>query len=224
MTAEVGQGDGLRVVDQRVGGDIELLVRRLIELKDFRPHSEPDVDMRCGGHEGFENVRIRSNNFVGHLAAQSLDSLHRGAFPAKKHGAVECEMQIVDPVQRIEIRRASVSLEFVVDLGCRKIAVEHILIVAAQDIDMRSHVHKMPGIRNQILQPVAMAQSPFRVRRHFHQVNVHVQEPRMIPGARQLLKCMFQNCHGLGVEPSGFGTPVWKSHNCQGVRFIKASA
>ena len=60
------------------------------------------------------------------------------------------------------------------------VALHHVRIFPAQHIDMRRHVLQMTGIRHQVDQRIAGVQGPLRVRRHFHQVQIHVQQSGML--------------------------------------------
>ena len=198
VPAEIGQCHCFGVVDQRIGGDIQFLVHGLIKLEDVSPHAEADVDVRRRGDEGLEDVRIRANHLVGHFPAQANHSIDRRSLLAEEHRAVEREMQVVNAVERVEVRRARVGLEPVVDVGRGQVSIKDVLVVSAEYVDVRGHVHEMAGIRHEVLEPVAVTEGAFGVRRHLHQVDVHVQQARMIPGARGLFKGALKDSHSLG--------------------------
>ena len=62
---------------------------------------------------------------------------------------------------------------------------------------MRRHVQEMPRLGYQRAQGVTVAQRLLGVRRHLHQVDIHVQEPGMLPCPRQRGKGIVQNGNGF---------------------------
>ena len=65
---------------------------------------------------------------------------------------------------------------------------------------MGRHVDQVPGIGADVAQPVALAQRAFGMRRHLHQVDIEVQQPRVIPGAGDARKSGVEDLDGLGGQ------------------------
>ncbi len=64
-------------------------------------------------------------------------------------------------------------------------------------------MYQMTRIRDKRHKPITVWQCLFRDRGHFHQVNIEMQQPRMIPGGRVLVKSAFQ------YRPRLFCRSIW---------------
>ena len=62
---------------------------------------------------------------------------------------------------------------------------------------MDRHVEQMSGVRHEAAQPTAMAKCALRMRRHFHQMNLHVQQARMAPRTVKGVERTFQDRYGF---------------------------
>ena len=113
-------------------------------------------------------------------------------------------MQVVDAVDRIEILRPRVGREFFIHLRRAVVAPNHALIVAAKHVDVGGHVHQMPRVGDQIDKPVAVAERQFRPGRHFHKVDIKMQEAGMVPGRRVARESGLENRADFGGR-SAFG-------------------
>ena len=60
------------------------------------------------------------------------------------------------------------------------VAVNHLLVVAAENINVGWHVNEMARIGNEAAQRISGAQGPFGVGRHLHEVEIHVEHAGMV--------------------------------------------
>lgn len=82
-------------------------------------------------------------------------------------------------VKRIKVDRSFQHLKLPVGDDRRVIGVDDRLIVAAEYIDVRRHVLQMARVRHEAAQPVSHLQRYFGIRRHLHQVDIHVEQTGM---------------------------------------------
>ena len=92
------------------------------------------------------------------------------------------------------------------------IALDHGLVVAAQDIDMGRHVMEMACIGYEAMKGIGRLESPFRMGRHLHHMDMHVKDPGMPPGAFDPVEGGLENLDGFHRirsfrRPGGFEIP-----------------
>ena len=91
-------------------------------------------------------------------------------------------MVIAHAAAGIEVERAPLLIELEVGLDRCLVPVHHVLIMPAQNIYVRWHVDQVPSIRHQSAQRIASLQRFFWKGRHFHQVNIEMQQAGMLHG------------------------------------------
>ena len=92
-------------------------------------------------------------------------------------------MIIVAAIEGIKIDGAFARQVFLVSDGGLAVAVNHLLVVAAENINVGWHVNEMARIGNEAAQRITGAQGPLRVRRHFHEVEIHMEHAGMAHAA-----------------------------------------
>jgi hypothetical protein len=170
------------------------------------------------GHEAFEPVGHGRRLYLEQLLRQVCGHLIRGLQGrlalAQEHRAIKLEVIVVAAIERIEVERPlAFQIDPIGDDG-PGIGHHHLPVVAAENVDVGGHVLQVAGIRHQAAQIVAGSKRPLGMGRHLHQVNVHVQEPRMAPvaGLLHLLHGLFQDrdrLQGVGAlgRQAGFQVP-----------------
>ena len=105
-------------------------------------------------------------------------------------------MIIVAAVEGIEIDGTfALQIFFVGDRGLA-VAVDHFLVVAAENINVGRHVDEMARIGNEAAQRITGAQGPLGVGRHLHEVDIHVEHAGML---HAVWSChgAFEHCYGF---------------------------
>ena len=108
-----------------------------------------------------------------------------GPVPAEEHRAVNLEVIVVAPIEGVEVDASLALQELAVRFDRGVIGLHHRPVVAAQHVDVRGHVPQVAGVRHQVAQQVACGEGALGMRRHLHQVDVHVQQAgvgRFAPG------------------------------------------
>ena len=107
--------------------------------------------------------------------------------PAEEQRRVDREVAVVRVIERVEPHPALPRDVLLVDLDRAQVRVERALVVAAQHVDVRRHVHEVAGVGDERAQPVRDRQRLLGERRHLHQVHVEVREPgvRAAAGTRE---------------------------------------
>ncbi|OPZ50356.1 MAG: hypothetical protein BWY91_02869 [bacterium ADurb.BinA028] len=105
----------------------------------------------------------------------------------EEQSAVDLEVQVVRPIKRVEVQRPPLGNKRRVGRDRGTVRRDHPAVVTAQHIKVGRHVLQMPRVRHQSSEQVRDRQRPLGGRRHLHQVDVHVQEARMLraPGGSQ---------------------------------------
>ena len=101
--------------------------------------------------------------FGGQGFDQFLRSLERRTRLTKKHRAVNLEVVVVAAVQRVEVERPGSLEVLVIGQDRAVVARHHVVVVAAQHVDVRRHVLQVAGVRHQVDQRVAGGERPLRV-------------------------------------------------------------
>ena len=83
---------------------------------------------------------------------------------------------------------------------------------------------RCPASGTSVAQRVGRPQRPFGLRRHLHEVDVHVQQAGVVAGRRPAPSPAPARASASTVSAPSAGSPVVMSHSCHGVRFISASA
>ena len=155
------------------------------------PAPEPDEHVHPHRHEALEPVRhgrdLHPQQVLGDRRGQLVRSLQGGLRLAEEHRAVDLEVVVVRPVQRVEVHPAPAGPELLVGLDRGVVGRHDARIVAAQHVQMRRHVPQVARVRHQVAEQVPGAEGGFRGGRHLHQVDVHVQDAgvRLPAGAGQ---------------------------------------
>jgi len=88
----------------------------------------------------------------------------------------------VHPVERVEVHRTLARGEPVVRGDRVRVRGNDAAVVAAQHVDVGRHVLQVAAVGDEIPEPVGDPQRAFWLRRHFHQVDVHVQDAWVCSG------------------------------------------
>ena len=159
-----------------------------------------DKDVKLDRYEGFQPVghgrRFHAQQFFGNGGRHFLSRFESRAILAKEHGAVGLEMIVMAAVEGIEIDGAFAGQVFLVGDGGLAVAVNHLFVMAAENINVGRHVYEMARIGNEAAQRVTGAQGPFGVGRHLHEVDIHVEHAGMAHAV--------WNCHGTFEHRYGF--------------------
>ena len=115
------------------------------------------------------------------VSISSCAACHGRPVLAEEHRPVDGEVVVVGAVERVDVHRPLAGQELAVGDDRLLVVDQHVAVVAAEHVDVGGHVDQVPGIRHQIAQPVARPQRALREGRHLHQVDVEMQEPRMVP-------------------------------------------
>ena len=144
--------------------------------------------MQLHRHEALEPVGHRRGFDAQQVLRQSRDHFvggFEGRFKlAEEHRAIELEVKIVAAIERIEIVGAFACEIFAVGRDRAAVAVDDILVEAAKHVDMGRHVEEMARIGNEVAQGVRRPQGLLRGGRHLHEMDVHVEQTRMLHAAR----------------------------------------
>ena len=100
-------------------------------------------------------------------------------------------------IERVEPHPALLRDVLLVDLDRAQVRVERALVVAAQHVDVRRHVHEVAGVGDERAQSVRDRQRLLGDRRHLHQVHVQMGESRVREPAGQRERALE---HLLGLE------------------------
>ena len=109
------------------------------------------------------------------MVAQLIGGFQGRSVLAEEHRRIEFEVVVVAAVEGVEIDRPFLFQVFAVGLDRPAVGDHGAAVIAAEHVDVRRHMAQVSGVRHQVAQDIAGAQRPFRVRRHFHGVDVHVQ-------------------------------------------------
>ena len=188
--------DRLGVMDH---GDV-----RAIELSDLPAALRDDLAPFAEAHQhvllhrqiAFEEIRHRRRLNPQHgfrnRRDQFLGRRDRRRVLAEEHRAIDREMEIVDDIDQVDAGIVGVGEKLAVGLQRLLIIDQHVAVMPAQHVEMRRHVDEVAGIRHDVAQPVAGAQRAFREWRHLHQVNIEMQQARVIPRRRDPVERVFQ--------------------------------
>ena len=135
-------GDPLAIPSHRGGDGVQVWVIGQWLIDECLPPSEPHESVSAKRHVTLEEVGewAIANKLAGDGGMHRVDRFHCGAELAKEHCAVQLEMVIVGAIHRVEIHRAVVLPIQQVGVDASVVTSNHILVVAAQDIDMGRHV------------------------------------------------------------------------------------
>ena len=179
------------------------------------PSSEPHQHVNPQRHERLQPVRHRrrlDRQQIGRqLAGEFGRGIQRGARIALEHRGVHHEVQVVRPVQRVEVQRPFAVDETPIHLYRSQIRHHRIAVIAAQHVDVAGHVLQVARVGHQIPQQVRGGQRVLRTGRHLHGVQVEVQDAGVCPaggGGKRLV----ENPLGLhhpraGRRLAGSGVP-----------------
>ncbi len=165
---------------------------------------QPDSDV------ALEEIRHRrrgnAQEFLRHRLDQLVGGSNRRIVLAQEHRAVGREVIIVYTVARVEIHRPDVVVELTVGDDGLLVPQHRVTIVAALDVDVRRHVGEVAHIGADLAQPIAGDQRRFGMRRHFHQMDVQMQQAGVAHRARQRTERALQ--HLARFSRSGVGRGV----------------
>ncbi len=179
-----GEGDASRVVAHRRGHRVQLGVGGHRQGQDVVPAAEADQHVDPHGEEGLQPVGHGRARHTQQLFRDGRLQLGRGPEGdlalAEEHGAVDLEVVVVRAVQGVEVHRPGPGVELLVGRDRRGVVGDHSPVVAAEHLQVRGHVQEVPGVRHQAAQPVRDGQRRLGCRGHLHQVDVHVDHPRVL--------------------------------------------
>ena len=164
---------------------------------DFAPFAEAHEYVLLHRQIAFEEIRHRRRRNAQHRLRnrgdQFLGQGDCGLVLAEKHRAVDREVEIVDDVDQVDARIVRISEEPAVGRQRLLVIEQNVIVVPAQHVEMRRHVDEVTGIGDDLAQPVAGPQCYLRKRRHLHQVDIEVQQARVIPCRRDFVESIFQH-------------------------------
>ena len=103
-------------------------------------------------HESLEPIGHRRaldpQQLLGQIGDHLVCRLECRLVLAEEHRAIEPEVIVVAPIERIEILRPPLLEEFAVAGDGPAVPVAYILVVAAQHVDVGRHVHEVARIGN----------------------------------------------------------------------------
>ena len=126
----------------------------------------------------------------------------------QEHRAIEFEVNVVDARIGIEVERSVFGQELQVGFDCSGIPHHHVVVMPALKVDMRRHVVQVSAVGNDAAQLVSGPQGGLGDRRHFHHVNVAMQQAGMAfrallfhrsNGVFQDLACFQRGCTFTGL-------------------------
>ncbi len=88
-------------------------------------------------------------------------------------------------------------------LDRRLVPAHHVFVLAAQHVDVAGHMHQMARIRHQRAQNIASLQCFFGEGRHFHEMDVKMQQTGMRHAARQAHMTLQQGAGFGGCRAAG---------------------
>ena len=155
-------GGGIRhtpsVVDGGGCGAVQLRVRGRSGGDQVLPAAEPDQDVDPQRDERLEPVghrrRLDGEQLGGQLTGEFVGSLHRHRRVSLEHRRIHDEVQVVRPVQRIEVQRTGSFDEPAVGAHRRQVGHHRVPVIAAQHVDVTGHVGEMSGIGHQPAQQI----------------------------------------------------------------------
>ena len=150
------------------------------QREDVLPHPEADEHVQAHGDERLEVVGHRRlldpQQLLGQRGLEVGGDAQRDLRPAEEHRPVDREVAVVRVVERVEPDPALARDVLLVDLDRAQVRLERALVVAAQHVDVRRHVHQVAGVGDERAQLVGDRQRLLGERRHLHQVHVEVHE------------------------------------------------
>ena len=177
--------DAAAVVDGRGGGAVQLGVVGQRLGDQLVPPAEPDQHVHPQGHERLQPVghrrRLDREQLGRELRREFVGGLQRRRVLALEHRRVDDEVQVVRPVQRVEVQRTRAVDEPPICLHRSVIGHDRAAVVTAQHVDVAGHVLQVAGVGHQAAQQVGRGQGVLGVRRHLHGVQVEVQHAGMAP-------------------------------------------
>ena len=157
--------------------------------------------MQAHGDERLEVVGHRRlldpQQLLGQRGLEVGGDAQRDLRPAEEHRPVDREVAVVRVVERVEPDPALARDVLLVDLDRAQVRLERALVVAAQHVDVRRHVHEVAGVGDERAQLVGDRQRLLGERRHLHQVHVEVHESGVRAAAGPLERALE---HLLGLE------------------------
>jgi hypothetical protein len=193
--------DAFGVVQHCRGHAVQLRVGGQWRGDDVRPAAEPDQGVHLHRHEPFQPVRHQRHfdpeQFFRDGRGELVGGVQRGLRLPQEHRAVDLEVVVVRPVQRVEVHGTTQREELLVGRDRGGVRGHHPPVVAAQHVEMRRHVPQVARVRDQFAQPVSRLQRVLRPGRHLHQMDVQVQYTGVIPALRVGQRPVQ---HGLGLD------------------------
>src|SRR5690606_30968380 len=97
-----------------------------------------------------------------------------------EHRAVDREVDVVGPVEGVEVHGARAGQILLVRGGGEDVVRHDAPVVAAQHLEVGRHVEQVPGVGYGAAQPVGDGEGRFGGRRHLHQVDVQVDDAGVV--------------------------------------------
>ncbi len=144
--------------------------------------------MQLHRHEALKPIghgrRFDAQHVRGQRRNHFVSGFEGGLQLPEQHRAIEFEVKIVAAVECIEIAGTFACEIFAVGDNCLAVAVDGILVEAAKHVDMSCHVYQMTRIRNEAAYGIRCPEGFLWSGRHFHEMDIHVEQTRMLHAAR----------------------------------------
>ena len=157
--------------------------------------------MRLHCHEAFEVVRhwgrFDAQHVFGCCFAQARQG-RAGRFQlSQKQRAIEHEVVVVLSVAGVDVERPFAVVIFPVGVHRFLVPENDVVVVAAEHVDVRGHMHEMACVRDKGAQDVSLPKGRLGRRGHLHQVDVEVQQTGVRHGVGAAGKGVFKRAFGL---------------------------
>ena len=86
---------------------------------------------------------------------------------------------IVDAVQRVEVQAPTRGHKVLVGDDRPLVVLDHPVVVAQQDVDVRGHVDQVAGVGDELPELVGRLERVVGMPRHLHEMDVEMQETRV---------------------------------------------
>eukprot|EP00968_Pinguiococcus_pyrenoidosus_P005234 scaffold336_cov250-Pinguiococcus_pyrenoidosus.AAC.4 len=125
--------------------------------------------------------------------------------PSRHHGGVDAHVVVVRTVEAIEGVYAAGSRVGLVGLDGLLVRLDGCLPIPEEHVDVRRHVHQVPGQRKDVLHRLEIRHGGSEVRGELHQMQVHVEQAWVL---RVSLQRLFQHVPRFRSGPSDHFAPV----------------
>src|SRR5690606_3590467 len=123
---------------------------------------------------------LHLQQLLGDRRLQPGGGVQGGAGESGEHRAVDREVDVVGPVEGVEVHGARAGQVLLVRGGGEDVVRHDAPVVAAQHLEVGRHVEQVPGVGYGAAQPVGDGEGRFGGRRHLHQVDVQVDDAGVV--------------------------------------------